>query len=226
MDATQAEADGLATHGRQLTDQLKQWDSERKALSAQASQLGQLALFTDFAKLDWRPLATRAQELETQRRELEATSNKLKKLQEQLTALEEQLTQTDSELTEQSKQEGANQTKIETANTLREASRQLRDAADEQLRASFTALAVYHQEVLGQRRLTVESRDNQQTELRNWLQQHIDQHDRQLNVLRDRLTQAEQALYRTLKDDALAPALRLEQEHIRQSWLQAALRRL
>ncbi|MBM1144511.1 hypothetical protein GN155_012065 [Alcanivorax sp. ZXX171] len=37
------------------------------------------------------------------------------------------------------------------------------------------------------------------------------------------LTEAEQALYETLSEDRLAPALRLEQEHIAQSWLRNAL---
>ena len=44
----------------------------------------------------------------------------------------------------------------------------------------------------------------------------------QLNLLDD----AEQALYQALRDDVLAPRLRLEQEHIRYAWLQAFLDRL
>ncbi|HET7267162.1 MAG TPA: DUF3322 domain-containing protein [Oleiagrimonas sp.] len=41
-----------------------------------------------------------------------------------------------------------------------------------------------------------------------------------------RLTDAEQSVFQTLKQDQLAPALRLEQEHIRQGWLLDALREL
>lgn len=40
------------------------------------------------------------------------------------------------------------------------------------------------------------------------------------------LTEAEQTLYETLREDRLAPALRLEQEHISQRWLLEALKRL
>lgn len=40
----------------------------------------------------------------------------------------------------------------------------------------------------------------------------------------DRLNDSEQTLFQALKHDQLAPALRLEQEHVRQGWLQAALR--
>lgn len=49
---------------------------------------------------------------------------------------------------------------------------------------------------------------------------------KRFNGALDNLTEAEQALYDSLCEDRLAPALRLEQEHIGQNWLLDALDRL
>ncbi|TVQ41908.1 MAG: hypothetical protein EA370_00885 [Wenzhouxiangella sp.] len=50
--------------------------------------------------------------------------------------------------------------------------------------------------------------------------------DRRFRGELDRLDDAEQALYQALRNDSLAPRLRLEQEHVRYAWLQAFLQRL
>lgn len=50
--------------------------------------------------------------------------------------------------------------------------------------------------------------------------------DKRCNANLNRLTEAEQALYRELREDHLGERLRLEQEHVRFGWLQQALQGL
>ena len=50
--------------------------------------------------------------------------------------------------------------------------------------------------------------------------------DKRCNANLGRLTEAEQALYRELREDHLGERLRLEQEHVRFGWLQQALQGL
>nr|WP_298167238.1 DUF3322 domain-containing protein [uncultured Pseudomonas sp.] len=50
--------------------------------------------------------------------------------------------------------------------------------------------------------------------------------DKRCSANLGRLTEAEQALYRDLREDRLGERLRLEQEHVRFGWLQQALQRL
>src|SRR5690606_496817 len=57
-------------------------------------------------------------------------------------------------------------------------------------RAWFETLARYREEALGEHSLTVESCDNRQSELRDWLQSRIDQHDKQIKTLRERIVRA------------------------------------
>ncbi|HET6587048.1 MAG TPA: ATP-binding protein [Oleiagrimonas sp.] len=192
IDALQAEADALSRRGQKLAEQYATWETGRKTLDTRLRQLDQLAMFTDFAELDWRPLASELERLDAERRDLEEASDVLKELESQLTALEDELKATDDALDEQGKHEGANQAKTETAQALRDESLQLVEAASDADRACFPALAGWREEALPGRSLTVESCDHQQSDLRDWLQKRIDQHDRQLKVLSERIIRAMQ----------------------------------
>jgi hypothetical protein len=66
---------------------------------------------------------------------------------------------------------------------------------------------------------------------RNTLLEHqalwgVEPADKRCNASLGRLTEAEQALYRELREDRLGERLRLEQEHVRFGWLRQALEKL
>lgn len=192
ISALQAEADALARQGQKLAEQYATWETGRKALDTRLRKLDQLAVFTEFAELDWRPLATELERLDAERRDLEAASDVLKELEHQLATLEDALKTTDAVLDEQGKLEGANQIRTDTAQALRDENQATMEAASDTDRACFPALADWHTEALPGRTLTVESCDHQQSDLRDWLQQRIDQHDKQLKVLSERIIRAMQ----------------------------------
>src|SRR5699024_2766900 len=106
--------------------------------------------------------------------------------------LESTLRDTDDALSKLNQEEGANRTKTDTATAQRGENQALLDAASDEERACFTALAAYRDEALAARTLTVESCDNQQSDLREWLQARIDQHDKQLKIVSERIIRAMQ----------------------------------
>jgi uncharacterized protein YPO0396 len=190
--ALEAEADSLARRGRELAKHIQGWENERKGLEDALGMLGQLAMFGDFEELDWKPLARQLEQLENERLALEAANDLLRELESQLKTLEGSLNETEEARSALGQDEGANRTKTETATAQREESAALLAEADEAQRACFETLAGYREEALAGRTLTVESCDNQQSELRDWLQKQIDQHDKQLKALSERIVSAMQ----------------------------------
>lgn len=190
--ALEAEAESLARRGEALAGRIQGWETQRKTLEDALRKLDQLAMFTDFEELDWQPLARRLEQLERERQVLEAANDLLRELERQLKELEQNLSETEDALSALGKEEGANHNKTETATAQRGESTALLVEADEAQRACFETLAGYRDEALGERTLTVESCDNQQSELRDWLQKRIDQHDKQLKTLSERIVSAMQ----------------------------------
>ncbi|MFC0268626.1 ATP-binding protein [Kushneria aurantia] len=190
--ALAAEADSLARRGRELTERMQHRENERQTLEDAQGKLSQLAMFSDFEELDWTPMARQLEQLENERQTLEAANDLLRELEQQLAALENSLQETEAALSALGRDEGANRNKRDTATAQREESAALLAEADEVQRACFETLAGYRDEALAGRSLTVEACDNQQSELRDWLQRQIDQHDKQLKALSERIVSAMQ----------------------------------
>ncbi|MFN2327478.1 MAG: ATP-binding protein [Chromatocurvus sp.] len=192
MEALLAEADELARHGEVLAAEITKATSERKRLEGQLLKLGQLAMFEDYAELDWHPAAQAIERLQQEQRELEATSDLLRQLEQQLKTLDTDLSATENHLSCLGKEEGANQAKVDSAEQQRQDCRILLEATPEEAFTWFENLSDYRQQALGEHTLTVESCENRQGELREWLQKRIDQQDRQLSTLRERIVRAMQ----------------------------------
>lgn len=192
IDALQADADHLACRGENLASTIEESKARRQRLDEQILSLGQLAMFQDFTELDWQPAARSIERLEQEREQLEATSDMLRQLQQQLRTLETELDATENGMSVLGKQEGANQTRIDAARQLREDCQILLDATPEEAFTWFETLSDYRKEAFTEHSLTVESCENRQSELREWLQKHIDLQDRQLGTLRERIVRAMQ----------------------------------
>lgn len=192
MEAVQADADGLGRRGQTLADEIQEATNERTRLEKKLLQLGQLSMFQDYSELDWHPAAQAIERLQQEQQELEAASDLLRQLEHQLTTLDAELNTTERDLSKLGKEEGANQAKVESAGQQREQCRMLLDAAPEDAFTWFEILSGYRDEAIGEHTLTVESCENRQSELREWLQKRIDQQDRQLSTLRERIVRAMQ----------------------------------
>ncbi|HHH12791.1 MAG TPA: ATP-dependent exonuclease SbcCD, C subunit-like protein, partial [Thiolapillus brandeum] len=169
----------------------------RQQLNRHLAQLAAIAEYRDFAELDWQPLARGVAALEEERRRLEAASDILQTLNERLQGVEQTLAKLEEQLKGQQGEKATTRLKIEQARALRaECEAALAELPPEEQAARFERLAALQQEALGALRLTVESCDRREREMRDWLTARIDAEDKRLARLQERIIRAMQA-YRT-----------------------------
>jgi uncharacterized protein YPO0396 len=165
--------------------------AELKQLREHDGRLRQFTMYTDFRDIDWRSITLDIQRLEEERRTLEAASDVLRTLQQQLAAVEERFAAADASLLS-ARDEGAKLSdRRETAKAMLSDAQTLLDAMPEEAKARwFPHLEAMREEALGEHRLTVESCDNRQSDMREWLQARIDADDKRLARLRDSIIDA------------------------------------
>ena len=163
----------------------------RRELQLRIMLLAKLDVYADFREIDWQPLARDVAALTDEKQKLESASDVLKQLVVQLSIIEKALVATDGLLEEhKDKRSKAEQKKID-AETLRIQTQALLDEptyATHSVR--FARLDTIRAGALGEHQLTVESCDNRERDLRDWLQAKIDADDAKLKRLRDKIIQA------------------------------------
>ncbi len=163
---------------------------EQSALKERVGLLSKLDEYPEFSELDWRPLALAISRLEDEKRDLEAASDVLKTLADQLQEMEKALVETDQHLKDRyDKRSRTEQKHSDTQELRRQAEAVHQDATSEQT-AQFDYLAVLRDEALGDQVLTVESCDNRERDMRDWLQTRIDAEDKKLGRLREKIIDA------------------------------------
>ncbi len=171
------------------------------ALKERLTVLSRLDEYADFSELDWRRLAVEVAKLQDEKHQLESTSDVLQRLSARLAALQDELAQTEADLAVKTRELGATQAKREAAESLRAQTLPLLEDASAQSghAAYFARLEAMRGEALGEHQLTVESCDNRERDMRDWLQGRIDAEDRKLKSLRDRIIQAMSAYKEAFK---------------------------
>jgi uncharacterized protein YPO0396 len=165
--------------------------AEQNTLKALLTALSKLNEYPDFHELDWRSLAVEVAQLADEKRELEATSDVLQNLTAQLAALHGELGRTEAALAVKTRELGATQAKLEAGEALRTQAQALLAAPENALHAArFERLEVMRAEALGTHQLSVESCDNREHDLREWLQARIGAEDQKLKRLRDGIIKA------------------------------------
>lgn len=186
----------------ELAGRIGKLDQQRKENQQQLETLSEMRAFTEFQDIDWQSLAMEIAELQEEKRKLESASDVLKQLTERLTALRGERADTETKLTEKSRDLGATQARREAAEGLRDQTMALIDSSGQ---ASdllyFERLDVIRSEALGEHQLTIESCDNRERDMRDWLQTRIDGEDQKLKRLRDKIIQAMAAYKEEFKLD-------------------------
>jgi len=189
----------IAEHGRQiraLKDEATEWD---RALGLWQK----LAVYANFQELDWRPLVAAIDRLEREQEALAASSDMLRTLQTQL--LELGAVQADVE-----KQHAAANAalatlveKLHQARSLLAECAAVADTVDEHARGQvYPALAELRDQALGEHTLTVESCDNRERDMRDFVQARIDAESKRIATLRDRIISAMEQYVSTWPLDA------------------------
>jgi uncharacterized protein YPO0396 len=128
--------------------------------------------------------------LQDEKHQMEASSNILKTLAGQLEELEVALAHVERELDERKDKRSRAEQKKYDAESLQEQTRLLLHASEPGHAELFSRLATLRDEALGEHQLTVESCDNREREMRDWLQTRIDAEDRKIARLRDKIIDA------------------------------------
>lgn len=184
-----------------LGQRLAELGAEQKALKARTEDLVKIGEYRDFAELNWTPVAAEIARLENQRKALEAASDKLKTLNAQLARLLESLEGIDNTLNRRRDERARNEQKRNDAKATLEAVHTLLTETGDQSEymAEINAMRA---EALGEQVLTVESCDNRERELRDWLTGRIDADDKRMARLRDRIIDAMRKFCETYAQEA------------------------
>jgi uncharacterized protein YPO0396 len=169
---------------------LKQQVTDRNGLLGHWQQL---AIFDNFNELDWKPLVGVIDQLERERQALELSSDVLRTLQQQFAELTEAQETTETELSVATKAQATAAEKLEQASLLLADCTTLLAATPEAARLHyFPLLQQLRAEALGEHSLTVESADNREKDMREFLQTRIDTEEKKITRLRDNIIRAMQ----------------------------------
>jgi uncharacterized protein YPO0396 len=189
--ALEAERRQLETHLGELGDRIARVQAEQGALTRQRELLLKLDEYRDFRELDWRSLAAEVARLQEETRQMESASDLLRELTGQLTALQQVLAATEKQLEDRLAGRARTEQKQEDAEALRVQTRALLDDPAAHAQAlRFATLDTLRAEALGEHHLSVESCDNRERELREWLQARIDAEDKRIKGLGERIIRA------------------------------------
>ncbi|WP_449257947.1 ATP-binding protein [Chlorobium limicola] len=173
-----------------LAGRIHALQQEQKALKDRLTVLSKLDEYPDYRDLDWQPLAVAIARLEAEKRDLEAASDILKTLAGQLAEVEGELQATELQLDERKDKRSKTEQKISGLRELRQQAEALRDEAGTEAAGQFALLESMRDEALGGQPLTVESCDNREREMRDFLQNRIDSEDKKLSRIGEKIIRA------------------------------------
>jgi uncharacterized protein YPO0396 len=174
----------------ELDSRMKALKQEQATLKERLNILSSLDEYPDFQDLDWQPVAVTIARLEAEKRELESTSDLLRTLTAQFEEVEKELLETERLLDERKDKRSRTGQKISSAKELDELARVCVTEAAPEATARFSRLEALHAEMPGKRALTVESCDNCERDMRDWLQAKIDSENSRLSRLNDKIIRA------------------------------------
>jgi uncharacterized protein YPO0396 len=161
--------------------------SHQAEVKKQIQTLLQLGEYRDFNEIDWEQQAVKIGRLEDERRQLEAASDILKLLTAKLQDVEMKRSGVDSQLVKiRDDRSRTEQRKSDAESQLQEIGLLVAAASPAQVEL-YPALLNLRPEAIGDQQLTVESCDNREREMRDWLQSRIDSGDKKCARLRDRI---------------------------------------
>jgi uncharacterized protein YPO0396 len=162
--------------------------TEQRDIKARLEVISKLDEYREFRELDWQTLATEIAKLQLEKRQLESASDVLQQLTARLASLVAELKEAEARLDEHKDRRSKTEQKLADAEEL---STQLRVQTDDSSNvihaARFSQLNEARNEALGEHQMTVESCDNRERDMRDWLQRRIDAEDHALKRLREKI---------------------------------------
>lgn len=189
--ALETKASKLARILGELASLIGKIQTEQNMLKERLAVLSKLGEYTDFRELDWQSLAMEVAQLQDEKQKLESASDALKQLTERLNGVVATLKDTESYLEAHKDKRSKLEQKKSDAESLRAQTLALMNDPSHAVHAAyFEALNMARSEALGEHSLTVESCDNREREMRDWLQKQIDSKAGKLSTLGERIIKA------------------------------------
>ena len=192
--ALEAQRLTLAARVGELGSRIAKLDEQRKETQKRLESLSELRAFTEFPEIDWQSLAMEVAQLSDEKQKLQSASDVLKQLTERFNEVVAELKGTEARLEEHKDKRSKAEQKKSDAEALRIHTQEvLDDPAHASQSAYFERLDTVRSEALGEQLFTVESCDNRERDMRDWLQASIDAEDSKLKRLRDKIIDAMRA---------------------------------
>lgn len=187
--ALRRQADGLEQRMQASGDKISSLDRQRVSFDERIRLLGQLAVFENFRDLDWKPIVIEIEALEKEKRDLEEGSDILRTLHEQLSTIDAAIGQTEAGLMKVSgEQVRREEHRTQATNLLGDCKAQMSAVTDVTRSELFPRLETMRTEAEG--RLTVESCDSRERDMRDRIQRQMDNETARIERLRDKIVNA------------------------------------
>ncbi|MDD5058699.1 MAG: ATP-binding protein [Sideroxydans sp.] len=191
--ALQKQAYALEDRMQGIAAQIGKTAQKQSALRERLVGLSKISVYDNYNDLDWKPLAVAISELEAEKRQLEDASDLLQTLSGQIKEVEARLKKIESDLEARKEDFSRNKQKWEDAQRLLDECRTIADGFDpEQRESRFLQLGEMRAEALGEHTLTVESCDNRERDMRDWLQRRLEAEDSKIKRLQEKIVKAMQ----------------------------------
>ncbi len=178
---------------KQLADlggQISRLQNDQEKLKKSLSILSKLDEYIDFADIDWKPVADAVASLKKEKHDIETASDTLKTLTAQLEKLETELNQSAHKLDKRKDDRSKTEQKIITARDTQRQARKLLTEITEDIKKIFSALEKMREEAIGGQPLTINSCDNRERDMRNWIQGRINNEEKKLSRLVEKIVKA------------------------------------
>jgi uncharacterized protein YPO0396 len=172
----------------ELGSRVAKLQSKQKGKKDHLIALSKLDEYLEFRELDWQSLAVQVTDLQEEKKKLESASDLLMQLTQQLNAVVSKLQETELELDQNKrKRSQTEQKKIDAEELLRQTEEALQVPVETALLEQLDSI---RSQALGDHQLTVESSDNRERDVRDWLQKKIDAEDAKLKRLGEKIVEA------------------------------------
>ena len=189
--ALEAKARAIENRMAELGRHISALQTEQREVKGKLETLSKLEESRDFRELDWQHLASEVERLKDEKRKLESASDLLRELTVRLNELLIEIQKTENLLVEQRDRRSKTEQKNADAENMRLQTKAILDNPANELHATrLTFLEAMRIESLGEHQLSVESCDNREREMRDWLQSRIDNETERLKRLSNKIFSA------------------------------------
>lgn len=189
--ALEKQARSLETSLADFATELSRAKQRLDNIALALQDLSKLEEYQDFHELNWQPMVQEIARLEDEQRRLESASDLLQTLTQQLKQLETERDENEKRYEDAKKIFNRTELEQEQSQNLYVETEHVINLPENQLyRDYFATLDDLRAEALGEHKLTLKSCSDCEKEMRGWLQSKIDNDDRKIKYIQEKIVRA------------------------------------